>query len=177
MQEVWKKFDETELTHSSVHHLMAVHQLIKENGYARAVDVGRHLNLTRGSISVTLNKLKSKEYLAEDQNKFYKLTEKGEQFICSVLSKRHILQQFFTDVLDLSEEAAEIDACKIEHLLSHETGEQLLTFMGYFLSENPEAKNFREGFHSFRYKCSKENCTICENNCFYAGIGPDGEHN
>jgi len=133
MIEVWKKFDETELTHSSVHHLMAVHHLINHNGYARAIDISRHLNLTRGSISVTLNKLKQKRYLEEDQNKFYRLTEKGELFITAILDKRQILKKFFTEILQLPEEKAEIDACKIEHLLSRETGEKLFAFMVSYL--------------------------------------------
>lgn len=172
MNEVWKKFDETELTHSSVHHLMAVYDLIKQNGYARAVDISRHLNLTRGSISVTLNKLKNKNYLEEDRNKFYRLTDKGKAFICAVLSKRQILKKFFREVLLLPEETAESDACKIEHLLSRETGEKLLTFLGYYFSENPEAINIREGFHQFSYDCPAENCPICENDCYFAGTDP-----
>jgi DtxR family Mn-dependent transcriptional regulator len=138
MEEVWKKFDETELTHSSVHHLMAVHYLIEQNGYARAVDIGRYLNLTRGSISVTLNKLKGKHYLEEDRNKFYKLSEKGELFVRSVIDKRIILKKFFTEVLGLPSQTAEIDACKIEHLLSRETSEKLLTFMGTYLGKHVE---------------------------------------
>ncbi|MFQ5584659.1 MAG: metal-dependent transcriptional regulator [Calditrichia bacterium] len=169
MNDVWKKFDETELTHSSVHHLMAVYDLIKQNGYARAVDISRHLNLTRGSISVTLNKLKNKNYLEEDQNKFYRLTDKGKAFICAVLSKRQILKKFFREVLLLPEETAESDACKIEHLLSRETGEKLLTFMGYYLSDNPEVKKFREALHLFHHDCPGEDCLVCENECYFAG--------
>lgn len=175
IKEVWKKFDETELSHSSVHHLMAVHHLVKENGYARAVDIGRYLNLTRGSISVTLHKLIDKDYLEEDENKFYRLSEKGEHLVCSVLSKRQILKQFFTTVLRLPEDSAEIDACKIEHLLSQQAGEQLLVFMGYFLSDNSEAAAFREGFQQFQYNCPMENCLICDNNCYFANSHTDCE--
>jgi len=138
MKEIWKKFEETELTHSSVHHLMAVYHLIEQNGYARAVDISRYLSLTRGSISITLNKLKGKDYLEEDHNKFYKLTKKGEDFVRAVIDKRYILKKFFIEVLGLPPETAEIDACKIEHLLSEETGEKLLSFMAKYLGENVE---------------------------------------
>jgi DtxR family Mn-dependent transcriptional regulator len=134
--EVWKKFDETELTHSSVHHLMAIYHLVNQHGYARAIDISRYLNLTRGSISVTLNKLKQKQYVDEDQNKFYRLTQKGEHFITAVLDNRKILKRFFVEILQLTEEKAEIDACKIEHLLGEETGEKLLAFLMTYLKQN-----------------------------------------
>lgn len=169
MKDVWKKFDDTELTHSSIHHLMAVHQLIKENGYARSVDISRFLNLTRGSTSITLHKLIQKKYLERDANKFYRLTGKGQHLIYSVLNKRFIIKQFLCNVLRLPEEVAETDACKIEHLMSKNTGEKLLTFLGYFLSDNTKAQNFRNGFETFEYNCPLDDCHFCKNNCFFSG--------
>jgi DtxR family Mn-dependent transcriptional regulator len=170
MKDVWKKFDETEPSHSSIHHLMAIYQLHKKNGYARGIDVAHFLNITRGSVSITLTRLKDKEYINEDENKFYCLTDEGQRIVNSVLSKRHILERFFTEVLQVPDEIAEIDACKIEHLLSNETGEKLICFLGYYLSGKLEAVNFREGFDKFNYQChSVSNCQVCEMNCFFAG--------
>lgn len=169
MKDVWKKFDDTELTHSSVHHLMAVHQLVKENGYARSVDISRFLNLSRGSTSITLHKLIQKKYLERDVNKFYQLTQKGQVLISAVLNKRFIIKQFLNEVLNLPEDDAETDACKIEHLLSKNTGKKLLSFMGYFLSDNTKARDFRSGLDSFQFSCQMHNCPICEANCFFSG--------
>ncbi len=170
MKEIWKKFDETELTHSSAHHLMAIHTLLKENGYARGIDIAHYLDITRGSVSITLNKLKAKGYISEDSNKFYQLTESGQQVVDSILSKRHIVESFFRDVLQIPAEIAEEDACKVEHLLTRETGQRMMTFLGYYLSENPEAKSFREGLHSFSYLCRETGeCEICEVSCYLAG--------
>lgn len=170
MKDVWKKFDETEPSHSSIHHLMAVYYLHKKNGYARGIDIANYLNITRGSVSITLTKLRDKNYLIEDENKFYRLTEQGQQLVNSALSKRHIVKRFFSEVLQLSEEIAELDACKIEHLLSNETGEKLICFMGYYLSERPEVLNFRLGFQQFKYQCqSVAECRLCESDCFFSG--------
>jgi len=179
MKDVWKKFDETEPSHSSIHHLMAIYYLHKKNGYARGIDVAHYLNITRGSVSITLTKLKDKEYISEDENKFYRLTPQGQQIVNSVLSKRHILQRFFTEVLQLPEEVGEIDACKIEHLLSNEIGEKLICFIGYYLSGEPEAQSFRNGFQKFNFQCQAvPNCQVCESKCFFAGneISYNGEN-
>jgi len=60
IKDVWKKFDETELRHSSVHHLLAVDTLLTEQGYVRATDVANYLQLSRASVSITLKKLRDK---------------------------------------------------------------------------------------------------------------------
>ncbi len=170
MKEIWKKFNEVELTHSSVHHLIAIHKLHKEYGYARAIDIAKFLNITRGSVAITLNKLKKRGYIREDDNKFLSLTDDSQQLVNGILSKRRIVVRFFMEVLQLSEEDAEIDACKIEHLLSHKTGEKMMSFMGYFLSDSETAKAFREGFREFSYHCqSSGECDTCETECYFSG--------
>jgi DtxR family Mn-dependent transcriptional regulator len=170
MKDVWKKFDETELTHSSVHHLLAVNALFKVNGYARSVDISNYLNISRASVSITVNKLKDKGFLEEDVNRFIRLSEKGTDLVNSVLSKRRIIQQFFQKVLELNADDAEINACKIEHLLSEDAGRKLLSFTGFFLSEIKEAQDFRDSLREFSYLCNRnENCSVCEIECYYSG--------
>lgn len=170
MKELWKKFDEIELTHSSVHHLMAMHELLKKNGYVRGVDIARYLNISRSSVSITLRKLIHRGYVSEDENKFYHLTERGQSIINSTLAKRKIIKIFFENVLKLPADLAEAEACKIEHLLEEETGQRLLTFMGFFLSDAKAVKKFQREYEQFIYDCSAtENCEICELDCYFAG--------
>lgn len=172
MKELWKKYDEVELTHSSVHHLMAMHELLKLNGYVRGIDIANYLNISRSSVSITVKKLINRGYVEEDDNKFYHFTGQGEALINSVLSKRHIIQMFFQKVLNLPENLAEAEACKIEHLLEEKTGQKLMSFMGYYLSDRKEANAFRERFSDFEYVCNDtENCDICETICYLAGGG------
>ena len=170
MKDIWKRFEETELTHSSVHHLLAVNDLFKQNGYARAVDIANFLNISRASVSITLNKLKEKGFIKEDRNRFLLLTKKGNEIVNSVLSKRRIIQRFFHQVLELSPEEAEVNACKTEHLVSETAGKKLLSFMGYYLSDAQPASEFREGLHNFSFLCAdNESCTVCEQECYFKG--------
>ncbi|GAB4171026.1 MAG: metal-dependent transcriptional regulator [Calditrichia bacterium] len=165
---LWKKFDESQLTHSGVHHLMAIYSLIRDRGYARGVDVAKYLNITRGSAFTTLKNLKEKGFITEDENKFYQLSRDGEQIINSVLNIRHVFIQFFRDVLNLSEKEAEEDACKIEHLISTKTAQQLLRFNGFFLNDSPKMNQIREDFKHFLYRCeSSESCEVCEVECLF----------
>ncbi|MBM4158055.1 MAG: metal-dependent transcriptional regulator [Ignavibacteria bacterium] len=135
MSEIWKKFEETKLSHSNVHHLLAVYRLLKEKGYARAADVSRHLKISRSSAFLTLKKLKEKGYLTEDENKFLKLTSSSLRLISNTLNSKQIVERFFKEVLFLSSKKAEEEACKIEHLISSETADAIDRFMMFLKSD------------------------------------------
>ncbi|MBD3274578.1 MAG: hypothetical protein GF372_04670 [Candidatus Marinimicrobia bacterium] len=165
---IWKEYDAVELTHSTAHYLMAITELHKTQGYARAVDIANYLELTRGSVSTALSKLEDKNLITADSNKFYQLTKSGEKAVNNVLSKRRIIIRFLTEILQMDMEEAEIDACKIEHLLSHKAGERMMSFLGFYLSDTESAEQFRKEFQQFMYTCeAASDCHICENRCFF----------
>ena len=129
MEDVWKQFEENKITHSAAHHLIAVRELRETRGYARVTDVARFLNITTGSASTNLKNLKSKGLIIEDDNRFLDLSEEGSQLAEAVLARKQIFYSFLIDVLDVSQEQAEIDACKTEHLISAETASKLEKFI------------------------------------------------
>lgn len=129
MEDVWKKFEENDITHSAAHHLLAVMELRDSRGYARVSDVAKHLNITTGSASTNLKKLKNKGLVVEDDNKFLTLSNDAEALARAVVSRKAIFYSFLVDVLKVSPEQAEIDACKTEHLISGETTRKLEKFV------------------------------------------------
>jgi len=142
MMEIWKEFEHNEITHSGAHYLMTIHTLIEDHGYARVSDVARNMHITPGSASIMIKSLKEKGYLEEDRNRFLRLSDEGDRLASSVSSHRQTLITFLQEVLHIDEEQAEIDACKIEHLISSETGDRLALFLQFLLSGEPDAKAF-----------------------------------
>ena len=138
--EVWKQFEENDITHSAAHHLLAVMELRKTRGYARVTDVARYLDITTGSASTNLKSLKSKGLVDEDDNRFLTLTKKGEALAEAVLARKRILLQFLIEVLHVSPEQAEIDSCKTEHLISAETTKKLHEFIAKQISSKPGSR-------------------------------------
>jgi DtxR family Mn-dependent transcriptional regulator len=132
--DIWKKFEENNITHSAAHHLLAILELREKRGYARVTDVARDLNITTGSASINLKALKAKSLIIEDENKFLSLSEEGEAIARAVLTRKNILQDFLVNILKVSPEQAEIDACKTEHLISAETAKKLEEFVKGFNS-------------------------------------------
>lgn len=129
MQDIWKEFEHNQTTHSVAHHLMAIYDLLNEHGYARVTDVAKKLNITRGSASLTLKAIKEKGLVLEDENRFLLLAEPAKEIVQRIKDRNKIIKQFFIDVLKIDDEQAEIDSCKIEHLISDEVTQALKKYM------------------------------------------------
>lgn len=149
MSETWKEFNKNELTHSAAHYLMAIDEVHQQQGYARLVDVAKHLDISKGSLSTSLKPLIKKNFISEDQNKHLSLTKKGQAFTDHINNSKETLTEFFTTILNLPEHAAEVDACKIEHLLSGQTISQIKK-LNHSLKSNPPKLN--EKLHCETYE-------------------------
>jgi len=163
----WKLFAESAVTHSAAHYLMAIHNLRKASGYARGTDIARYLEVSPPSVTVALERLKVKGFVLEDENRFYSLTPVGEQTVTGVLTHRRALQRFFSDVLGVDRDTAEADACKIEHLISAETGRHLIRCLN-LVNSDPV---LQQALHRLQLladqsTCSfPDGCDLCESTC------------
>ncbi len=131
----WREFDRSPVTHSAAHYLMAVDALRREFGYARITDVARRLEVTRGAASMAVAQLKRRALVAEDPHRFLLLTAKGARLVRQVEQNFGILSRFLEEVIGVSSDVAHADACKMEHLLSLQTGRRLVDFMQAALSD------------------------------------------
>lgn len=165
--ETWKEFEANELTHSAAHHLLAIHEVGGPyGGWARVSDIARRLNITRGSVSINLRALKKRGWVVSDAHHLVKLSPKGLSVVHSVTAKRVIVKTFLRDVLGVSEEQAEIDSCKIEHLISHSTGEKLVHFLQFLTSGAPVSRQLLKQFRMFHMACpANRTCEVCKGQC------------
>ena len=172
-EDVWKSYDENELTHSAAHHLMAVHALRTAHGYARVSDIAQHLKITKGSVSSAMKHLKERGYVREDHNRFLELTDRGMKVVWNTESTRLVVKKFLCEALGMDEDDAEIDACKVEHLFSAEARARLVGFLRFLLSQDERARGFLDAFrvasedHTLECRDGDVNaCLLCEDGCF-----------
>lgn len=126
---VWKQFNQSPLSHSAAHYLMAIHKLEKKESGARLTDIAEHLHIAPASASQSLKTLVNKELITESDGKLYQLTDQGRQQIQIVEKNKELCLRFFKDILKVSDKQADEDSCKIEHLISTETSEKLEFFL------------------------------------------------
>lgn len=165
--DVWKEFDQNIITHSAAHHLMAIADLIDGQGYARVSDVARQLNITRGSVSISLRPLKAAGLVQQDENRHLRLSEAGRALVATIKTKRLLMRRFLSDVLGVETGQADIDACKLEHLLSNATAQRLVAFLRFLDSAEAPGRALVEAWRVFDTQCGgvPAACPSCENEC------------
>lgn len=127
--QVWKEFEENEITHSVARYLMAIDELKNDPGYARAVDISKELEISAASCSNGLKSLLKKWLIIEDENRFISLSEDGQNAVEKIKKNRELFIRFFQNTLGANMEEAVINACKIEHLISPHISRKLEKFL------------------------------------------------
>jgi len=162
-EEHWKKFEENELSHSETHYLLSIYSLSSSIPSLRAVDLSNELKVSRNAVSLQLKKLAKKGFIKIDDNSI-QLSKKGRRVIEKIANKRHLMIVFLSEVLGLPLGVATSDSCKIEHLLSDDTGNALLKFMHFLRSDNKAVLNFLKEFQEFYVQCNPDiGCGLCDN--------------
>ncbi|CAN5198289.1 hypothetical protein BH09SUM1_BH09SUM1_24290 [soil metagenome] len=163
MMKEWKEFENNEITHSMAHYLMAIHELHKRQGYARVTDVARELEITAGSASVSIKALKLKGWVDEDHNRFLLLTVEGDKLAHEIHVNNKLVVQFLTQVLGLTDAQANIDACKMEHLVSSAMRSKMLAFMHFIHEDRQVVKDFLSDWENCQFHCTgPKDCDVCE---------------
>ena len=105
-------------------YLEAILVLQKQKGMVRSVDVARHMNVSKPSVSHAVATLKDGGFLTMDDGLFLHLTNIGRE-VAEQIYEKH---RFFTERLiaaGVDSATAERDACRIEHVISDESFERL----------------------------------------------------
>ena len=98
--------------------------LQKKLGMVRSVDVARHMDVSKPSVSHAVATLKDGGFLTMDDGFFLHLTDIGRE-VAEQIYEKH---RFFTERLiaaGVDSEIAEADACRIEHVISEESFRRL----------------------------------------------------
>jgi len=146
----WREFERNLLSHSMAHYLMAIDSLRGDLGYARSTDVADMLEVSRGAASMALSQLKKRGWVTEDPNRMLLLTEEGEWIARSVEHNFVILSYFFESVLQVDSDTARGDACKMEHLMSMDTGKRLLWLLSKLMDDDATAEKVRKIVSEYR---------------------------
>ena len=107
-------------TTSGEDYLEAILVIQMRKGAVRSVDVARHLDVSKPSVSHAVATLKSGGFLTMDDDFFLHLTEVGRE-VAEQIYEKH---RFFTERLiaaGVDPGTAERDACRIEHVISDES--------------------------------------------------------
>jgi DtxR family Mn-dependent transcriptional regulator len=174
--EVWKRYQEKELSHSMAHYLQAVAALKKEKGFARVGDIADHLGVSKSGVTSMLRSLASRGLVDHERYGCVELTEQGREVAERTESNRQLLTVFFRDILGVPAAVADEDACMIEHLVSPDAMTRLLRLTAILTSGESDVAPVLDRYRRTRRVCpyhDVESCDRCVEHCLVDSINRD----
>lgn len=105
---------------SAEDYLEAILVLSQSREVVRSIDIVKHMNLSKPSVSVAMKKLRESGYINMDSEGHITLTDTGRA-IAEKIYERHVFVSQWLEDLGVNSKTAMDDACRIEHVLSDET--------------------------------------------------------
>lgn len=117
------------LTSSLEDYLEVIYLLTKDKGEVRITDIAVFMNLSKPSVNRAIVSLKENALLEHERYGTIKLTKDGLLLAKEIYFRHEILTKFFVKTLGIDPDIAQNDACKIEHIISHQTLSKLVAYM------------------------------------------------
>ncbi|MDR1618671.1 MAG: metal-dependent transcriptional regulator [Treponema sp.] len=100
---------------------------LSDEGEVRVTDIAARLKVSKPSVLTALKILEEQGLLEHERYRTVSLTQKGAGRAAEIRDRHSFLTTFLQDIVGVSPETAEKDACKMEHLLSEETLKKMKT--------------------------------------------------
>lgn len=113
---------------SAENYLETIYMLKSQKGNVRSIDIVNELEYTKPSVSIAMKNLRENGYITMDADGLIALTEKGTE-VAEKMYERHTVISSWLIKIGVSEEAAEEDACRIEHVISEESFEAIKKYV------------------------------------------------
>jgi len=110
-------------------YLEVILELSEREDVVRVTDIAGKLNIAKASVAQALNSLKEAGLVTQDKYGPVWLTPKGKLYATEVRRRHRALVSFLTNVLGVDPRIAEVDACRMEHVISAQTMERLVAFL------------------------------------------------
>ena len=166
--DIWKRFNEKDVTHSMAHYLQAVAALKHEKGEARVGEVAERLGVSKSGVTSMMRSLQARGLVTHEPYGGVELTPAGQRLAERTESNRKVLSMFLSEILGVSEPVAVEDACMIEHLVSPEVSLELLRLTTFLRSQHPAAHAFRDAYRTSPRTCAEHApgaCDMCGATC------------
>jgi len=98
---------------------------LDDEGPVRVTDIASRLGVSKPSVTTALRALENQGFLRHERYRTVCLTDDGRRQAALIRERHSMLTAFLRDVIGVSPETADSDACKMEHHLSAETLEKM----------------------------------------------------
>lgn len=122
-------------------YLEAILSLVETNGSARARDIAADVSVHKSTVTAALRALAEKGLVHYAPYELVTLTDSGREIAERVVRDHEAIRRFLREVLLVGEEAAEENACRMEHVMDKRVLERLVDFADYMKNCRESVKN------------------------------------
>jgi len=133
-------------------YIEAICVLERKNGRVQTGVIAEFMGVKPPSITEMLQKLHKQGLIHYESYSGATLTESGKEMARELMQKHRIIADFL-EIFGIDRALAEIDACQIEHCVSHETVKALEKYVEFVRSDplaTESIRRFRSTCHSDR---------------------------
>ncbi|MCI5604521.1 MAG: metal-dependent transcriptional regulator [Clostridia bacterium] len=120
---------DTRISEALEDYLEAIYLFSRKKSSVRITDIAIHLGISKPSVNRAVNTLKKQGYVSHEPYGDVILTEKGRALGYDLYDRHRMIKKFLINVLHLSVDEAEKEACQIEHNISQSTVDKMVSFM------------------------------------------------
>jgi len=95
----------------------------------RVSDIATRLDVSKASVNNAMNVLAKLGFVSNEKYQEIYMTDLGKETAALLEGKHKIIKTLFTDIIGISENTADNDACAIEHIISHEAVQQIHEYL------------------------------------------------
>lgn len=106
---------------SGENYLETILVLKNKKGSVRSIDIATELDYTKASVSRAMGILKTAGFITVEENGSIHLTQSGHQRATQIYERHRLIAEYLMEALQIGEETAAADACRIEHVISEES--------------------------------------------------------
>lgn len=128
------------ITSSLEDYLEYIYNAAQSDKTLKAIDIAKHFNVSRASVSEALIRLSDKNLITYEGRKGVTLTTEGLYEAKRVINKHNILCNFLNNVLGFNQDVASKNACKIEHVIDDEVISKIDMFNEFCINEGLNIK-------------------------------------
>lgn len=121
------------LSASMEDYLEAILMLVRRSRVARVRDIAAHLHVGMPSVTSALKSLAKRGLVNYDPYQFVTLTDRGQESAEGISQRHDVLRRFLVDVLGMTADSAESNACRMEHAVDQEFLDHLRKFTDFVL--------------------------------------------
>ncbi len=106
---------------SGENYLETILVLHKRTGHVRSVDVAHELGYSKPSISRAMSILRKNGLIVFEHDGNIILTDSGKRVAEAIYERHRCIAQYLIHALNVPDDIADADACRIEHIISELT--------------------------------------------------------